>query len=54
MAKHLKTLIILLIFLLAFVLRVYKVTQVPPSLNWDETSIGYNAYSVLKTAKDEW
>lgn len=39
---------------LAFILRVYKVTQDPPSLNWDEASIGYNAYSILKTGKDEW
>ena len=54
MAKHLKTLIILLVFLLAFVLRVYKVTSDPPSLNWDEASIGYNAYSILKSGKDEW
>jgi 4-amino-4-deoxy-L-arabinose transferase-like glycosyltransferase len=27
---------------------------VPPSLNWDEASLGYNAYSILKTGKDEW
>jgi len=27
---------------------------VPPSLNWDEVSIGYNAYSILKTGRDEW
>jgi len=26
----------------------------PPSPNWDEVSLGYNAYSVLKTGKDEW
>ncbi len=29
-------------------------TEVPPSLNWDEVSIGYNAYSIMKTGKDEW
>ena len=23
-------------------------------MNWDETSIAYNAYSILKTGKDEW
>lgn len=45
---------LLLIILLAFLLRFYKVTEVPPSLNWDEVSIGYNAYSILKTGKDEW
>lgn len=26
----------------------------PPSLNWDEVSIGYNAFSLLKTGRDEW
>ncbi len=45
---------LLIIILLAFLLRVYKVTEIPPALNWDETSIGYNAYSILKTGRDEW
>lgn len=43
-----------LIITLAFFLRIFKVTEIPPALNWDEISIGYNAYSVLKTGKDEW
>lgn len=47
-------LIVTLIILLAFILRFYKVTDIPPALNWDEISIGYNAYSILKTGKDEW
>ena len=38
---------------LALFLRIYKVTQIPPSLSWDEVSIGYNAYSILKTGRDE-
>jgi 4-amino-4-deoxy-L-arabinose transferase-like glycosyltransferase len=42
------------IIVLAFFLRAYKIDQVPPSLNWDEVSIGYNSYSILKTGKDEW
>jgi 4-amino-4-deoxy-L-arabinose transferase-like glycosyltransferase len=46
--------ILLLILTLAFTLRVYRVTEVPPSLNWDEVSISYNAYSILKTGHDEW
>lgn len=50
-----KTLIVLvLIVALSFFLRFYRVTQVPPSLNWDEVSIGYNAYSILQTGRDEW
>lgn len=52
--KKLKWLLLGLIIVLAFSLRIYKVTKVPPSLNWDEASIGYNAYSILKTGKDEW
>lgn len=46
--------ILTLILVIAFIFRVYKITTIPPSLNWDETSIGYNAYSILKTGKDEW
>lgn len=43
-----------LIFILGIFLRFYKLGQIPPSLDWDEVSIGYNAYTVLKTAKDEY
>lgn len=42
------------VVVLAFTLRFYKVTEIPPSLNWDEASIAYNAYSIFKTGKDEW
>src|SRR3990172_6662708 len=41
------------VILLGFFLRVYRADAVPPSLSWDETSIGYNAYSILKTGRDE-
>jgi hypothetical protein len=41
------------LFLTAF-LRFYLLDQIPPSLNWDEVSIGYNSYSILKTGSDEW
>lgn len=52
--KIYSVLFVIIIIIIAFFLRFYKVTQNPPSLNWDEVSIGYNAYSVLKTGKDEW
>lgn len=52
--KHKIYVALALIVILAFFLRFYKVTEDPPSLNWDEVSIGYNAYSILKTGKDEW
>lgn len=43
-----------LIILLSLVLRFFKLGSVPPSLYWDEASLGYNAYSVLKTGRDEF
>ncbi len=46
--------LLILIILLAAALRLYGISQYPPSLNWDEISHGYNAYSILKTGKDEW
>ncbi len=45
--------ILLAIIFIASILRLYKLAQNPPSLYWDEVSLGYNAYSILKTGKDE-
>ncbi len=47
-------LVILISFLIICVSRIIYISQFPPSLNWDEVSLGYNSYSVLKTGKDEW
>lgn len=41
------------IVIFAFFLRVWRVVEIPPSLSWDEVSIGYNAYSILNTGRDE-
>ena len=49
-----KSLLVALIFFLALVLRLVRIDGTPPSLNWDEVSHGYNAYSILETNKDEW
>lgn len=46
--------LLIVIILIAFLLRFYRVTEDPPSLNWDEVSIAYNSYSILKTGRDEW
>jgi len=46
--------IIFAIIILAFFARIYQVNNLPPSLNWDEISQGYDAYSILKTGKDQW
>ncbi len=45
---------LLIILLIATMLRFYKLGTVPTSLNADEAAIGYNAYSILKTGKDEY
>lgn len=42
-----------LIFLLAFLLRFYYLDKLPPGLGRDEVSVAYNAYSILKTGRDE-
>lgn len=46
-------LVILGIMILAAGLRFYQLGRNPPSLYWDETSLGYNAYAVLSTGYDE-
>jgi len=46
--------LLILILCLAAFLRFYQITNVPPSTQWDETAIGYNAYSILKTGRDEY
>lgn len=43
-----------LIILLSFILRFWDISQIPPSLSHDEVAIGYNAWSILKTGKDEY
>src|SRR3989344_7300220 len=50
-------LIILALFLMitfGVILRFWNLGSTPPSLNWDEVSLGYNAWSVLTTGKDEY
>lgn len=42
------------ITVLAVILRFWNLDFVPPSLDWDEASWGYNAYSLLLTGKDEY
>ncbi len=43
---------LLAIFLVSLILRLY-LSSYPPLL-WDEASLGYNAYSILKTGRDEY
>jgi len=43
-----------IIVILAAALRFSYLNFKPLSLNWDEVSHGYNAYSVMKTGMDQW
>src|SRR3990172_9037297 len=54
MNNKLISFMLLLIIVLGAGLRLFWLDKSPPSLNWDEAALGYNAYSLLKTGKDEY
>lgn len=51
--KNLLLVIISLIFALALFLRLYQLESFPVGFHQDEAALGYNAYSLLLTGKDE-
>ena len=44
---------LLIMLVTALFLRIFSLADFPPDLRNDEASLGYNAYSILKTGKDE-
>jgi 4-amino-4-deoxy-L-arabinose transferase-like glycosyltransferase len=46
--------LLFIILLLAIVLRFYSLGSIPRGFHVDEAAFGYNAYSILKTGKDEY
>ena len=52
--KHAFKILLVLVLCLSLFLRFYKINVNPPSLDWDEASLGYNAYSILRTGADEY
>ena len=46
--------LLILILVLACALRFIKLGTIPIGFNDDEAAFGYNAYSILKTGRDEW
>ncbi|OGK42493.1 hypothetical protein A3A74_05030, partial [Candidatus Roizmanbacteria bacterium RIFCSPLOWO2_01_FULL_35_13] len=38
----------------AILLRFWQIGNVPPSPDWDEASLGHNAYSIMTTGRDEY
>lgn len=53
MDKKVKAALIIIILLAAF-LRLYRLDNIPPALNWDEIAGGYNAYAIANWGRDEW
>lgn len=51
---NLNFLLLLSIIAAALFLRLYNLSHIPVGFNDDEAAFGYNAYSILKTGKDEW
>lgn len=53
MKKWLKIFFLFLLVIGLF-LRLWMFGEIPPGLNRDEASIGYTAWSILKTGRDEY
>jgi len=49
-----KKIFLFVIFVVAVVLRFYRIDSIPPSLTWDEAAWGYNAYSLGMDGRDEF
>lgn len=45
---------LILVCFLATILRLYQLGNVPIGLEWDEVALGYDAYSILRTGKDQF
>lgn len=54
MSKKLVFILFFLIIVVASILRLYQIGEVPPSPDWDEAALGYNAYSIMHTGRDEF
>ncbi len=54
MANKLHSTLITLIVILAVSVRLYSLGNIPSGLTVDEADIGYDAYSLIKTGRDQW
>jgi len=54
MKKHTVSILLGVIIVIAAFIRLVRLEGIPNGLYQDETSIGYNAYSILITGKDEY
>lgn len=54
MKKRTITIFLILILLLGTGLRIWQLGKVPLSPDWDEVALGYDAYSIMHTGRDEF
>ena len=52
--KLLKKIVLAAVLITAAGVRLWNLSLSPPSANWDEAALGYNAYSLWLTGKDEY
>ncbi|MDO8658002.1 MAG: glycosyltransferase family 39 protein [Candidatus Levybacteria bacterium] len=54
MNKKINFVIVIFILAISIFLRLWSLGSVPPSPDWDEAALGYNAYSLMETGRDEY
>ena len=54
MHKYLVPILLSVFIGISIVLHFFRLGQIPPCVNADEAAFGYNAYSILKTGRDEY
>ncbi len=54
MNKRIEVMLFISIVAVAAFLRLWQLGNVPASPDWDEAALGYNAYSIKETGKDEY
>lgn len=53
-SKYYVTFLLIITIALGFILRIYSLSNLPPGFFCDEAATGYNAYTILHTARDEY
>lgn len=53
-SKYKQLVLLILVLLVALSLRIFSLDKYPAGFNADEAAIGYNAYSIIKTGRDEY
>lgn len=54
MSKKTLLIFLTLIIAVASILRLWQLGKIPSSPDWDEVALGYNAYSIMQTGRDEY